>query len=282
MRDAKPPADRLLDAASRFKVVNLSDLRPSPHNSRKHGPAQIRKLAKSIETFGFNAPVLADKSGNILAGHGRFLAAQLLGMTQVPVVFLHHLNAAQANAYMLADNKLTDLSSWDDQKLAVQLKELSELSVNFEIEDTGFELAEIDFRIQSLEEVELIDRADDFQLSNGAPVSALGDVWQLGQHRLIYGSALDPAALSGLFAGERAAAAFTDPPYNVKIDGHVSGKGAIRHREFPMATGEMSEGQFITFLTSALTGICQHTVPGALIYTCMDWRHMSETLAAGQ
>jgi hypothetical protein len=135
--------------ADRYKLVPVSELRPSPHNARKHSPAQIRKLARSIELFHFNAPVLADKNGNILAGHGRVQAAQMLGMAEVPVVYLDHLTEEQAKAYMLADNKLTDLSNWDDEKLAIQLKDMSEMALSFEIEATGFDSAEIDFRIQS-------------------------------------------------------------------------------------------------------------------------------------
>ncbi|MET4218175.1 DNA modification methylase [Bradyrhizobium sp. LB14.3] len=282
MRDLSPPSETHRDVTSHFGLVNLTDLHPSPHNARKHSRAQIRKLKASIETFGFNAPVLADKGGNILAGHGRLLAAQELGMTQVPVVYLQHLTEEQAKAYMLADNKLTDLSSWDDNKLAIQLKDMSEMALNFEIEATGFDLPEIDFRIQSLDDIESIDRADDFQVAGGQPVSALGDIWHLGEHKLLCGNALDQVAISKLFGGQKAAAAFTDPPYNVKIDGHVSGKGAVHHREFPMGSGEMSEAEFTAFLSSALSCICQNTVLGALIYTFMDWRHMSETLAAGR
>jgi len=282
VNEAKSSADRFLNSGNGFKIVNLSELHPSPNNARKHTPAQIRGLARSIETFHFNAPVLADRNGNILAGHGRVLAAQTLGMTQVSVIFLDHLTEAQAKAYMLADNRLTDMSSWDDTKLAIQLKEMSEMALDFEIEATGFEAPEIDFRIQSLEDAAAIDRADSFQLAMGQPVSVLGDLWHLGDHRLFCGDALDHAVLTHLLNGARAAAAFTDPPYNVKIDGHVSGKGKVQHREFPMATGEMSEAEFTAFLTSALSGICQHTTPGSLIYACMDWRHMTETLTAGR
>jgi DNA modification methylase len=258
----------------------ISDLKPHPRNARKHSRQQIQAIAKSIDAFSFNAPVLVDGDGNILAGHGRFEAAKLLGMTQVPVVHLRHLTESQAKAYMLADNKLTDRSTWNDELLAIQLKELSELVPNFDIEATGFEAPEIDFRIQSLEEAEAIDQADDFQLADGPSVSALGDLWHLDDHRIYCGSALDPSVYSSLLAGETAAACFTDPPYNVKIDGHVSGKGNVRHREFPMATGEMSESEFATFLQSALAAIREHTSPGALIYVCMDWRHMSEMLRA--
>jgi DNA modification methylase len=243
--------------------------------------AQIRAIAKSIDAFGFNAPVLVDADRNILAGHGRVEAAKLLGMTEVPVVHLRHLTEIQARAYMLADNKLTDRSTWDDETLAVQLRELSELVPNFDIEATGFEAPEIDFRIQSLDDAETIDRADDFQLAGGPSVSEHGDLWHLDNHRIYCGSALDPSVYLHLLAGETAAASFTDPPYNVKVDGHVSVKGNIRHREFLMAAGEMSESEFSAFLESALTLIRKHSEPGALIYACMDWRHMSEMLRAG-
>jgi DNA modification methylase len=130
------------------------------------------------------------------------------------------------------------------------------------------------------EDAETMDRADDFQLADGPAVSVLGDLWHLDNHRIYCGSALDRSVYSLLLAGETAAACFTDPPYNVKIDGHVSGKGNVRHREFPMATGEMSESEFATFLESVLATIREHTSPGALIYVCMDWRHMSEMLRA--
>nr|QIG99727.1 ParB N-terminal domain-containing protein [Bradyrhizobium sp. 6(2017)] len=271
----------LLAGSPQIVLVPISDLKPHPRNARKHSRAQIKAIGKSIDAFGFNAPVLADKDRNILAGHGRVEAAKHLGLSQVPIIFLHHLSDAEARAYMLADNKLTDRSTWDNATLAVQLKELSDLALSFDIDATGFELPEIDFRIQSLEETGSLD-ADDFGLADGQPVSVLGDIWNLGDHRILCASSLDPSALSCLFNDERASATFTDPPYNVRIDGHVSGKGAIRHREFPMATGEMSEDEFVAFLTGALSGICQHTVPGGLVYICMDWRHISEALTAGR
>ena len=181
----------------------ISDLKPHPRNARKHSRQQIKAIAKSIDAFGFNAPVLVDGDGNILAGHGRVEAAKLLGMAQVPVVLLDHLTETQAKAYMLADNKLTDRSTWDDETLAVQLKELSELVPNFDIEATGFEAPEIDFRIQSLEDAETIDRADDFQMADGPAVSVLGDLWHLDNHRIYCGSALDLSVYSALLAGKK-------------------------------------------------------------------------------
>jgi DNA modification methylase len=280
MPDSELNSKHASDRVGRFQLVDLADLRPSPNNARKHTKAQIRALAKSIEAFGFLAPILADRDGNILAGHARYEAAKLRGLTCVPVIFVDHLTEAQARAYMLADNRHTDLSDWDEASLAVELKGLRDLALDFDIEATGFEAPEIDFRIQSLEE-NVGDSDDDFEVSPGPAVSELGDGWILGDHKICCGDALESASYVALMAGAKASAIFSDPPYNVPIDGHVSGKGKVHHREFPMARGEMSAGDFITFLTSAATSICQHTLPGALLYLCMDWRHTGEILAAG-
>lgn len=182
---------------------------------------------------------------------------------------------------MLADNKLTDRSSWDDAALAARLKELTELAIDFEVEDVGFELPEIDFRIQSLDAADELDQVDEFQLSSGPAVSRPGDLWILGDHRVFCGSALEASAYDVLLEGAKAAV-FADPPYNVKIDGHVCGSGAIRHREFAMASGEMTKEEFARFLNSMLDLIGAHADPGSVIYACMDWRHMGEMLGAGR
>ena len=258
----------------------ITDLRPHPDNARKHTRAQVRAIAKSIESFEFTAPILIDAKRRILAGHGRWQASKLVGLSHVPVIFLDHLSEAQAKAYMLADNKLTDRSTWDDVKLATQLKELSELALEFDIEATGFEAPEIDLRIQSLEDTDAADRADEFEFASGPSVSAVGDLWALGEHRLYCGNALEDAAYTEFFENEKATAAFTDPPYNVVIDGHAGGKGKVKHREFAMASGEMSEAEFTSFLTNSLSKICAHTMAGGLIYACMDWRHLREMRAA--
>ena len=205
----------------------------------------------------------------------------LLGIDKVPVILLDHLTPTQAKAYLLADNKLTDRSTWDDTKLAIQLKELSDLVLDFDIEAIGFEPPEIDLRIQSLDSA--LEEADDqFELATGPVVSRTGDLWLLGSHRLYCGSALDATSYDALSNGEKAAAAITDPPYNVKIEGRVSGKGKTSHREFAMASGELSEAEFTGFLQQTFQRICAHCRDGALIYSFMDWRHMSEILAAGR
>src|ERR1700722_13385678 len=227
-----------------ISFIAIADLIPAPHNARKHSRAQVRAIARSIEAFGFNAPVLIDKNRQIVAGHGRYEASKLLELTQVPVIFLDHLSETQAQAYMLADNKLTDRSTWDDAKVAVQLKQLSELVLDFDIEAVGFELPEIDLRIQSLDDPDTSDNADEFDTATGPAVSVPGDLWLLGPHRLYCGNALDSNSYIALMNSEKAAAVFTDQPYNLKIDGNVCGSGSITHREFVMATGEMTESEF--------------------------------------
>lgn len=266
----------------KLQLLATADVSPARHNSRKHSRQQIRAIARSIEAFGFNAPILVDKNKQIVAGHGRFEAAKLLGIPEVPVICLDHLSDTQAKAYMLADNKLTDRSSWDDLQLAMQLKELSDLVLDFEIEAIGFELPEIDFRVQSLDISDATDSADEFTPTTGPAVSQLGDLWLLNNHRLLCGSALEATAYDTLLGNDKATAIFTDPPYNVKIDGHVSGNGTVKHREFAMASGEMTGEEFARFLTKTFERTASHIISGAIIYACMDWRHIGEMLAAGR
>jgi len=266
----------------KVELLALDQMNPNRANPRKHIATQIRAIARSIETFGFNAPILIDKNKQIVAGHGRYEAAKLLGYERVPAILLDHLTETQAKAYMLADNQLTDRSSWDDAALALHLKELSELALDFDIEAIGFEPPEIDFRIQSLDTGEEVDTADEFDAAAGPAVSLVGDLWLLNKHRLYCGSALDAMGYDAILGSTKAAIVFTDPPYNVKIDGHVCGNGETKHREFAMASGEMTEDEFTLFLTKTLEFASSHTAPGALIYVCMDWRHMGEVLAAGR
>jgi hypothetical protein len=174
------------------EYVPVVSILPNPINPRKHSRQQIEAIAHSIEAFGFNAPILVDGENRVVAGHARLEAARLLGLQEAPVIRLDHLTEAQAKAYMLADNKLTDRSDWDDGKVAIILKDLSEMALEFEIEATGFETAEIDLRVQSLDPSEdVADPADDFEGSAGPPVSRLEDLWRLGPHSLFCGSSLD-------------------------------------------------------------------------------------------
>ncbi|MBC7799817.1 MAG: ParB N-terminal domain-containing protein [Gemmatimonadaceae bacterium] len=263
-----------------------AELRPDPRNPRKHLARQVRQIARSIEAFGFNVPILVDGSGQVIAGHGRLLACRQLGWTEVPTICLDHLSDAQARAFMVADNRLSETSSWDDQLLAETLRDLSAMDLDFSIEAIGFEMGEIDFRIEGLTETPVgageVDRADLVSAQPAGPAVALpGDLWLLGRHRLLCASALDEASYAVLMDGAKAAMIFTDPPYNVPIQGHVSGLGAVRHREFAMASGEMTASEFTGFLRTALRHLAQQSRDGALHFVCMDWRHMNELLAAG-
>jgi DNA methylase/ParB-like nuclease domain len=271
----------------RLEIVYLQirELKPDPANARRHSKNQIIKLANSIETFGFNVPVLVDAELKVIAGHGRLAACRELGMAEVPTVCLDHLSPAQLRAFMIADNRLTELAEWDDRLLAQQLKDLSLSGLDFSLEAIGFEMAEIDLRIGSLEEQPIPDDEPADALPEpptSLPLTKNGDVWLLDRHRVLCGNALDAAAFALLMGEERAAMAFTDPPYNVPIDGHASGLGAVHHRPFPMASGEMDSAEFIAFLGQGCRNLAAHSVDGALHYVCMDWRHIEELLAAGR
>ncbi|MHB8381592.1 MAG: site-specific DNA-methyltransferase [Candidatus Binataceae bacterium] len=262
----------------------IADLELDPRNPRAHSPRQVRQIARSIEAFGFNVPVLVDGRSKIIAGHGRVLACKLLGWIEAPTISLEHLSDAQARAFMIADNRLTENSVWDDQLLAEQLKELSALNLDFSVEATGFEMGEIDLRIEGLTtQTDADGSADDVaEVPTGPPVTRSGDLWLLGEHRVYCGSALDPQAYASLLGHEQAEMVFSDPPYNVPIKGHVSGLGAHHHREFAMAAGEMSQAEFTNFLTRAYLLHARNSAQGSLHFICMDWRHVEELLAAGK
>jgi DNA modification methylase len=283
MRQPSTRVQKSLQAPRHTNVAYLpvGSIVPDPSNPRKHSLKQIRAIANSIEAFGFNAPILVNKANRIVAGHGRLEAGRLLGLAEVPVIRLEHLSEQQAKAYMLADNKLTDRSSWDDRKVAIVLKELSDITLDFEIEATGFEAPEIDLRIQSLVPPdESTDSAHEFEVTQGPPVSRPDDLWTLGNHRLLCGNALDPQAYDALLAGEKAAAVFTGPPDSVRVKDHVSGKGAREHREIPVAVEERTEDEFCKFLVEAFSFMVSHSVEGATFFACMDWRHILEIVSA--
>ena len=261
----------------------IETLTLDPKNPRHHSPRQIRQIARSIEAFGFNVPILIDSRLNVIAGHGRLLACRLLGWREVPTICLEHLSAAQKQAFMIADNRLTENSVWNDRLLAEHLKELSLLDLDFSLEATGFEMGEIDLRIEGLEDPKEGDPADAVPEPAGGPaISRAADLWQLGQHRVLCASALDPGALKGLMGSELATTVFTDPPYNVPIDGHASGLGSVRHRDFAMASGEMDEAAFTDFLSRVFLLLARHSHDGSIHFICMDWRHVGEVLAAGR
>lgn len=258
----------------------LESLKPYPRNARRHTKHQIRLIAESIRTFGFTSPVLIDLNNRIIAGHGRAEAAKLVGVSCVPTIRLDSMTEDQIRAYVIADNRLAEQAGWDKSILAIEFKELLELDLGFDVTLTGFEVPEIDLILQRAEAK--ADPEDQFDIASGPAVSSLGDMWFLGKHRILCGNAIDDTSYSRLLDKKRAAVVFTDPPYNVPIEGNVCGKGAIHHHEFPMASGEMDEEEFTSFLTSALKLLARYSVAGSVHFICMDWRHIGELLAAGK
>ena len=243
----------------------------------------MRQIADSIDRFGFTNPILIDASNTILAGHGRVEAARLLGLAEVPCVRLEHMSAEEKRAYVLADNKLALNAGWDEEILAEELKELLAVDLDFDIGLTGFTVAEIDSLVDGLEPEEPGDPEEDrLPEDDGEARCRPGDIWQLGPHRLICGSSLDERTVVALMAGEKARMVFTDPPYNVPIDGHVGGLGKVRHREFAMASGEMTKAEFIAFLKTAFENLAASSLDGSIHFICMDWRHMDEVQKASE
>lgn len=269
----------------RIEYLRIDELKLDPGNPRRHPDRQIRQIARSIEKFGFNAPILVDGSKRVLAGHGRVAAARLIGLTEVPVVRLESLSEAQARAFALADNRLAEAATWDDRLLGEIFKGLSAVELDFSLEDTGFSVAEIDLRIEGLSVAAAVDPdpADEIpEVTGEPPVSRLGDLWTLGAHRLACANALDPASYELLMQGARAQMVFADLPYNVPISGHAGGKGRIQHREFAMAVGEMTPGQFTHFIVTVMHLVVRYSVDGSLHYQCIDWRHALELLEAAR
>ena len=263
----------------------LQTLKLNPNNPRQHGSRQIRQIANSITAFGLVSAIVIDENCTVIIGNGRLLAARSLGLHSIPTIQVRHLTPAQLTALAIADNKLTENSTWDDRLLAEQLKELSIHGLDLNIEITGFAMGEIDLRIEGLAGTALAepDPADEFPpVKNGVAVSKEGDLWQLGANRVLCGNALEEACYQVLMGGERAGMAITDPPYNVPIDGHVSGLGSLRHREFAMAVGEMDSSQFQEFLRASCANLVRHSTDGSIHFVFMDWRHVGELLAAGR
>jgi DNA modification methylase len=263
------------------KIRSIRSLRPNTRNARTHPKKQIKQIINSIQRFGWTYPILADENGTILAGFGRYLAAQQLGLPNVPVIVLSDLSDAEKRALALADNKIALNAGWDRQLLAEELGELADLlpECNLDLEITGFEAAEIDGLLGDLVDPEL-DPADDVPPVPRTPVTKAGDLWELGPHRLLCGDARSAIDVQRALGVEAATMVITDPPYNVPIR-TVQGRGRIKHANFAQGSGEMSQAEFTQFLRDVLSLAAKHSVDGAIHFVFMDWRHIGELLAAG-
>jgi DNA modification methylase len=258
----------------------VEDLEPSPGNPRTHSASQLRQIARSIREFGFLNPVLIDRSDRVVAGHGRLEAAKGMGMKEVPAVCVSHLTPAQVKAYLIADNRLAEKAGWDPALLKAQLEELS-YNMDYDVTQTGFETPELDLIFaseQAKAEEKPLPEAD----RSKPAVSRRGDLWRIGDHMILCGDSTERTGYQTLMGNETAGLVFTDPPYNVPVAGHVSGLGKVKHGEFEMASGEMTEAEFTAFLKTVFTQLTQFSRDGSLHYICMDWRHLMEVMTAAR
>lgn len=268
----------------KIEYVELSTLKRNSQNPRTHSRKQIRQIAHSIETFRFNVPILIDRNSKVIAGHGRVLACEHLGLEEVPVIRIEHLSEDQLRAFTIADNRLTENSRWDDRLLAEQLKNLSAAELDFSIEVTGFDVAEIDLVINNLDAIgdQAPDPADTLPSQSSVRVSQTGDLWALGKHRVLCGNALSFESYETVMNDQKARMVFADPPYNVPVAGNVSGHGKHNHQGFLMASGEMTQDEFTRFLQNTFCHMSAFSESPSLHYICSDWRHLGEMLTAGR
>jgi DNA modification methylase len=278
-------APRELKATSvRVQALSISQIKLNRRNSRTHSAKQIRQIANSMVAFGFTNPLLVTEDGELIAGEGRYKAAQLLGLAKVPVIVLAGLSPARQRALAIADNKIAENAGWDRERLAIEIPELTGLleADGLDVSILGFEPVEID-QLQTDFEEDSADPQDMIEPNwlDMAPVTKLGDLWLLGNHRLMCGDARCADHISKLMAGCRADLAFLDPPYNVRIAG-VVGRGKTKHSEFAMASGEMPSPDFERFLSTVLDAAVVVSRDGAVHFVCIDWRHIGELLAAAK
>ena len=265
-----------------MEMLPPRSLKPARRNARTHSKKQVRQIADSMVRFGVINPLIADDHGRIVAGHARAEAAKLLGLKQIPVIRLSHLNETEIRAYALADNALGDKSGWDHDLLSIELSELADLlpAEGMDISLTGFEAPEIDLLL-----ADMVASApapeDTLPALTATPITRHGDLWQLGKHRLLCGDAREPGDFARLMDGKSAAAVFCDPPFNVKVSS-IGGRGRVRHPEFAFASGEMSQPQFKKFLIVTLGNGVDASADGALHYVFMDWRHISDLIDVGR
>ncbi|GAM96809.1 DNA modification methylase [alpha proteobacterium U9-1i] len=263
-------------------MLPLGDIKPYSNNPRSRPKKQCEALAASIKQNGFNTPIVIDEADTIINGHGRYEAAVQLKLDSVPVVRVTHLSEGEKAAYRIADNKIASMSAWNSMLLPAEISLVAEAGIN--VETTGFSAAEVDFILDQSAESSGPDVEPEDALPQIQPraVTRVGQTWALGKHRIMCADARDPMAVCSLMGEETARMAFADVPYNVKIDGFAVGAGATKHAEFAMASGEMSKDQFTTFLSTSLENLGNFCCDGAVLFVCIDWRHIDELSAAGK
>jgi DNA modification methylase len=267
--------------ADRIEMVGVAELKPHPRKTRTHDEKQIAAITGSFTQFGFLNPIVIDESNIVLAGDARLEAARRLGISALPTIRIDYLSESEKRAYKVADNRIAELAEWDLPELSIELTEL--IDIDFNMDALGFDAPTIDLvLIEAARQADAEPDAGDAIPDErpGPAVSRTGDIWSLGSHRVICGSALDPEVLKALMGERQARLVLTDAPYNVPVRGFVSGLGKVKHREFAMASGEMSKPEFLAFLTEVSVLSASYLVDGGLHYGFMDWRGLGTYMAA--
>jgi len=256
----------------------IDGLSPFPDNPRHHPEKQLSRLGRSLSKLGWARPIVVDETNTILCGHGCHLAAKRLGLREVPTLTLSGLTPAKKRALVIADNRVGEGSDWDTNLLKVHFQELANL--DFDVELTGFGTGEIDIIMDGAEPPpDPVDNLNDDSLG-GPAVSVKGDLWKLGPHRLICGDSRVPETFKALLGSDLVQMVVTDVPYNVKVQGHARGRSKKKHREFAMASGEMTTAEFTDFLSTVMSQAIRHSINGSIHYWFIDWRHLPEILGA--
>ncbi|MEH3098671.1 site-specific DNA-methyltransferase [Sphingomonas adhaesiva] len=259
----------------------IASVKPASRNARRHSDRQIAQVEASIRRYGFINPIIVDVASVVVAGHARLEAARRMGLVAVPVIPVSHLSDAELRAYRLADNKIATNADWDQDILRIELSELAMIDTSSDFEVPGFSTTEIDLAMEVIPANAKLEEQPDLEPREVTGVER-GDLWQLGAHRLLCGDARDPASFARLMGEDLARMVFSDPPFNVKVDGHVGGLGRTKHAEFAMASGEMSREEFTEFLAVVFGNAHAVSIDGAIHYQCMDWRHIPEMIMAGE
>lgn len=256
----------------RIEMVPHGSIHPNPNNPRRHNRKQRKQIEASLSRFGFKGAIIVDdETGMILAGNALWEAAGEIGMDEVPVMRVSFATEPDRRAFILAHNKLAELGGWETDIVEQDLKFLFDSGYDFEV--TGFTTNDLDFSIITEPDPEEVLELPD---PNARAVSRSGDLWQVGPHRILCGNSLESASYEVLLVGEFADMIFGDPPYGVRVNGHISGLGKVQHREFRMMSGEQSSQELMAFFRRVFRNCVQFSRAASIHYHCIDWRHLRE------
>lgn len=264
-----------------ISYLQTSELKNPKHNIRKFSKKQTEKTKQLVETCGLPIPIIVDRDKVVIVGLSFLVAAREMKIDEVPVVIAEHLSEEQARILQVAYYRLADEGEFDKAELSLEFQDLLNINPDCDLTITGFEMGEIDVIIDFKASLADIDE-EILELDDSPPTTKIGDIFQMGDHRIICGDSLLEKSFQELMGDDRAQMCFTDHPYNLRINGHVSGLGKNKHHEFAQGSGEMSSTQFGDFLFGSLDFMCKFSNSGAIFFCCMDWRHTSEIQNAAE